>query len=232
MTQPPSNDVSQHSTTGVHWETVYQTKALTEVSWFEASADTSLRLIGPRPGPTGTGRAVDVGAGTSPLTDGLVEAGWGHVTALDVSATALDVIRQRIGDDSRVSYVVSDILAWEPRGHYDLWHDRAVCTSSPNPPTGPPTSHSPPARSHPEARWSWAGSRPTDRPTAPGSLSRAGPPNSWPPSSVTRSPSSTPRPSRITRPPGASRRSPGFGCAAEVRAPTRWPLPGPGSDGE
>jgi trans-aconitate methyltransferase len=124
MTEPPSG-VSQDSTGAAHWETVYTTKALTEVSWFEVSADTSLRLIGSRPG-AGTARAVDVGAGTSTLADSLVEAGWGHVTALDVSATALDVIRQRIGDDPRASYVVSDILTWQPRGRYDLWHDRAV----------------------------------------------------------------------------------------------------------
>jgi SAM-dependent methyltransferase len=126
MTQPPSNGVSQNSTTEALWETVHQTKALTEVSWFEVSPDTSVRLIGSCPRPAGTGRAVDVGAGTSPLVDSLLEAGWGHVTALDVSATALDVIRRRIGDDPRVSYVVCDILTWEPRGHYDLWHDRAV----------------------------------------------------------------------------------------------------------
>ncbi len=126
MTQPPLDGVGGASATAAHWETVYQTKALTEVSWFEVSADTSVRLIGPRPDPPGTGRAVDVGAGTSALPDTLLAAGWGHVTALDVSATALEVIRHRVGDEPRVSYVVGDILTWEPRGPYDVWHDRAV----------------------------------------------------------------------------------------------------------
>jgi len=110
-----------------HWEDVYRTNAVDEVSWYQDSADISLRLIGPRPGPSGTGRAVDVGAGTSPVLDALLAAGWGRVTALDVSATALDVIRHRVGEhDPRAAYAVSDVLAWQPDHHYDLWHDRAV----------------------------------------------------------------------------------------------------------
>ncbi len=128
MPQSPDNSASvAHGGAQAHWENVYQTKAVDQVSWHQDSAGTSLRLIGPRREPRGTGRAVDVGAGRSPLLDALLAAGWGHVTALDVSATALDVLRRRVGEhDPRATYVVTDVLAWHPDSHYDLWHDRAA----------------------------------------------------------------------------------------------------------
>lgn len=106
-----------------HWDDVYGSKPLESVSWFEARPETSLRLLTlafPE-----RGAVVDVGAGASFLVDGLLDAGWPDVTVLDVSSEALDLVRARLtGRD--VSYVVTDLLAWQPDQGYDAWHDRAV----------------------------------------------------------------------------------------------------------
>lgn len=109
---------------GGHWDDVYRTRAVDQVSWHQHTPATSLRLIGPRPGPDS--RAVDVGGGTSTLVDVLLRDGW-TVTVLDVSAEALGITGRRLGARAaEVSFVVSDVLAWEPEQTYDVWHDRAV----------------------------------------------------------------------------------------------------------
>jgi len=105
-----------------HWDAVYTNKDVTSVSWHQDTPTTSLRLIGP---PRGT--LVDVGAGASNLADHLLAAGWDHLTLLDVSTAGLDLTRGRLGGDAtRATFVVSDLLAWQPTASYDVWHDRAV----------------------------------------------------------------------------------------------------------
>jgi len=108
-----------------HWDAVYTTKATDDVSWFQSEPVTSLRLLRTwaRPG----GSVVDVGAGTSPLVDRLVEAGRDDVTLLDVSTEALDAVRRRLGDRAgAVRFAVADVRTWNPRRTFDVWHDRAV----------------------------------------------------------------------------------------------------------
>jgi hypothetical protein len=78
---------------GAHWDDVYRT-GQPKLSWHQPSLATSLRLIGPRPGPDS--RAVDVGGGTSTLVDVLLRDGW-TVAVLDVSAEALAVSGRRLG---------------------------------------------------------------------------------------------------------------------------------------
>jgi ubiquinone/menaquinone biosynthesis C-methylase UbiE len=73
------------------------------------------------------GSVIDVGAGASTLADTLVDSGWTDVTVLDVSRTALAVVRERLGERQRsVSFVVADVLSWQPGRTFDAWHDRAV----------------------------------------------------------------------------------------------------------
>jgi SAM-dependent methyltransferase len=109
---------------GGHWDDVYRTRAVDQLSWHQPSPAASLRLIGPRPGPDSP--AVDVGGGASTLVDVLLRDGW-TVTVLDVSAEALAITGRRLGAKTpEVSLVVSDVLAWQPDQTYDVWHDRAV----------------------------------------------------------------------------------------------------------
>lgn len=108
-----------------HWETVYQTKAEKEVSWFEDTPDLSLSLLR----EVGLNRSlmvIDVGGGASRLVDALVALGQAHVTVLDLSAAALAIAKARLTAADRVKWVVSDVTTWMPDRQYDLWHDRAA----------------------------------------------------------------------------------------------------------
>jgi ubiquinone/menaquinone biosynthesis C-methylase UbiE len=104
---------------------VYVSKAPEAVSWFQAWPQPSLRLLSSVAAPRSA--VLDVGAGTSTLTDALLGAGWSDVTVLDVSAEALAVVRARLGArQHQVSFVVGDVLSWQPERTYEVWHDRAV----------------------------------------------------------------------------------------------------------
>ena len=110
-----------------HWERVYSTKTAKEVSWYRPHLDVSLDLI-TRAVPDRNARIVDVGGGEATLVDDLVAAGYQGVDVLDLSETALNVAKERLGDASNlVGWLHGDVTtyAFEPNA-YDLWHDRAV----------------------------------------------------------------------------------------------------------
>lgn len=110
-----------------HWETVYETKAPAEVSWFQEHAELSLKLIQDAHIPK-TAEIIDVGGGASVLVDDLLAHGYENVTVLDISGAALATARARLGDKGgKVHWLESDILSAElPLHGYDVWHDRAV----------------------------------------------------------------------------------------------------------
>ena len=110
-----------------HWETVYQTKAADAVSWYRPHLDTSLSLI-ERAMPDRAGAQIDIGGGESTLVDDLLARGYRELTVLDISAAAIAVARQRLGDAAdRVTWLASDIMqAALPARHFELWHDRAL----------------------------------------------------------------------------------------------------------
>jgi SAM-dependent methyltransferase len=110
-----------------HWETVYKTQAPESVSWYRAHLETSLALIErTRVGLSST--IIDVGGGESTLVDDLVARGYQDVTVLDISGTAIDVCKRRLGETAeRIHWLVADVAraSLQP-GAYDVWHDRAV----------------------------------------------------------------------------------------------------------
>lgn len=69
---------------------------------------------------------IDVGGGASRLVDALLDRGFDDLTVLDVSQTALTEARRRVGDRQQVTWLATDLLAWEPRRTWAVWHDRAV----------------------------------------------------------------------------------------------------------
>jgi SAM-dependent methyltransferase len=70
---------------------------------------------------------VDVGAGSSTLTDHLLELGFTDVTAVDVSSTALEKVRARVDPaGGSVTFQVADVLDLHLGRRFALWHDRAV----------------------------------------------------------------------------------------------------------
>jgi 2-polyprenyl-3-methyl-5-hydroxy-6-metoxy-1,4-benzoquinol methylase len=72
-----------------HWDEAYATRGVDGVSWHQPVPTMSLELVGLL-GVQPTSAVIDVGGGGSFLADELVARGFGDVTALDVSATALD----------------------------------------------------------------------------------------------------------------------------------------------
>ncbi len=110
-----------------HWETIYQTKDVHTVSWFQREARESLHLI-TRFAPDRTAPIIDVGGGASVLVDDLLAAGYTDVTVFDLSETALEISRQRLGDPAaRVKWIAGDVRDAPLADHaYAIWHDRAV----------------------------------------------------------------------------------------------------------
>jgi 2-polyprenyl-3-methyl-5-hydroxy-6-metoxy-1,4-benzoquinol methylase len=111
----------------MHWEEVYATKAPESVSWYRAHLETSLALI-ERAAVARSSPIIDIGGGESTLVDDLLLRGYKNLTVLDVSRTAIEVTKKRLGSAAQqVRLLVGDIFEIELEPHaYDLWHDRAV----------------------------------------------------------------------------------------------------------
>lgn len=110
-----------------HWERVYATKAPTEVSWFRPHLETSLALIEHVAGDR-SASIIDVGGGESTLVDDLIGKGYLNVTVMDISRTAIEHAKKRVGSaSSKAVWLVADVTNTELPVHaYDVWHDRAV----------------------------------------------------------------------------------------------------------
>ena len=110
-----------------HWETVYETKQSSDVSWFQLLPARSLELIA----ATGAGPGssiIDIGGGDAMLVDALLDLGYKQITVLDVSGAALTRAQRRLGARAAdVRWIEDDITAAAlPSRAYDVWHDRAV----------------------------------------------------------------------------------------------------------
>lgn len=110
-----------------HWEKVYATKAPEAVSWYRPHLEISLALI-ERAATGYLASIIDVGGGESTLADDLLVQGYENITVLDVSQTAVDVTKKRLGlAAQQVHWLVADVTdARLERAAYHVWHDRAV----------------------------------------------------------------------------------------------------------
>jgi trans-aconitate methyltransferase len=109
-----------------HWENIYQTKDLKDVSWYQPTPTTSLDFLKQFNVAT-TAKIIDIGGGDSFLVDHLLDLGYTDLTVLDISATSLDRAKQRLGDRSTtVKWIVADAATFKPTEQYDFWHDRAA----------------------------------------------------------------------------------------------------------
>jgi len=110
-----------------HWEKVYTAKPADAVSWFPPHAVRSLNIIERL--PVGSeARLIDVGGGASTLVDDLLDRGYKNLAVLDLSAAALQVAKDRLGDKARkVQWLEGDVTRLKlPKHSVDIWHDRAV----------------------------------------------------------------------------------------------------------
>ncbi len=109
-----------------HWESIYQTRQLTEVSWYQPTPEISLELIQQFNVPLNA-KIIDVGGGDSFLVDHLLNLGYLNITVLDISEAAIKRAKKRLGDRSKtVKWIIADAATFEPEETYDLWHDRAA----------------------------------------------------------------------------------------------------------
>lgn len=109
-----------------HWENVYQTKQLNEVSWYQPRPETSLSFIRQFNIPLNAS-IIDIGGGDSFLVDHLLDIGYQDITVLDISQVSIDRAKQRLGRKAgNVKWIVADAANFEPVEKYDFWHDRAT----------------------------------------------------------------------------------------------------------
>jgi ubiquinone/menaquinone biosynthesis C-methylase UbiE len=109
-----------------HWDNIYKTKDLKDVSWYEAEPETSLDFFKQFKVPK-TAKIIDMGGGDSFLVDRLLEQGYQDITILDISVAGLDKAKQRLGDHAeKVKWIVADAVTFKPTEKYDFWHDRAA----------------------------------------------------------------------------------------------------------
>jgi ubiquinone/menaquinone biosynthesis C-methylase UbiE len=109
-----------------HWEKVYNTKQLAEVSWYQPEPKISLDFIHELQIPK-EAAIIDVGGGDSYFVDHLLNLGYNNITVLDISETAIIRANKRLGAKADlVNWVISDITDFVPDRQFDFWHDRAT----------------------------------------------------------------------------------------------------------
>jgi SAM-dependent methyltransferase len=121
----PSEALSDPAARATHWDSVYERAGATGVSWYQPEPTLSLALIDQLEIQS-SAAVIDIGGGASLLVDRLLARGYSDLTVLDVSAVALDVLRERVRDAKQVRLLIQDVLTWRPTRRYGVWHDRAV----------------------------------------------------------------------------------------------------------
>jgi SAM-dependent methyltransferase len=110
-----------------HWDKLYTSKGAGEVSWFRPHLERSLAFL--EAASVGrTAAVLDIGGGASTFVDDLLDRGYENLTVLDLSLTALDAARARLGERAfQVHWICADVTnAPLAARAYDFWHDRAV----------------------------------------------------------------------------------------------------------
>lgn len=109
-----------------HWNQAWSTNDSTKVSWFQESPAPSLELIERHASDTACS-LVDIGGGASTLVDALLDRGYEDLTVLDLARASLEIAKNRLGERaSRVTWIESNVLDWQPDHQFDVWHDRAA----------------------------------------------------------------------------------------------------------
>jgi len=109
-----------------HWNKIYNKYGSSDVSWYQPTPETSLNFLKQFSIPT-TAKIIDIGGGDSFFVDHLINLGYEDITILDISESALNKAKQRLGANAlKVKWVVADAVAFEPSEKYDFWHDRAA----------------------------------------------------------------------------------------------------------
>jgi len=109
-----------------HWENIYTSKTEKEVSWFQEYPTTSIEFLELFNLPL-TANIIDIGGGDSHFVDALLTKGYKNIWVLDISGSAIERAKQRLGaKSSLVNWIVTDVTEFEPPVKFNFWHDRAA----------------------------------------------------------------------------------------------------------
>lgn len=109
-----------------HWAQVYSDRKPTDVSWYQLHPEHSLALI-ENCAAGNAARIIDVGGGASALVDHLLDAGYQHISVLDIANKAIKQAQARLGSRAgTVNWIEQDVAIPLSGEAYDIWHDRAV----------------------------------------------------------------------------------------------------------
>jgi SAM-dependent methyltransferase len=109
-----------------HWEKVYDSAGSAPPPWAQPRPSPSLEWILEFL-PYRKVRILDVGAGTSPLVDNLLAAGYQRPAVLDISPRALELTRERLGDRREwAQWIETDVTSFRASTPFGLWHDRGL----------------------------------------------------------------------------------------------------------
>ena len=78
-----------------HWENIYETKELKDVSWYQPTPETSIQLINSL-NLSKDAKIIDIGGGDSFLVDHLIDLGYLNITVLDISIAAINRAKKRL----------------------------------------------------------------------------------------------------------------------------------------
>ncbi|MGR3809635.1 class I SAM-dependent methyltransferase [Jiulongibacter sp. NS-SX5] len=112
-----------------HWNKSYETKALEQLGWYEENPTPSLQLI-EKTGLKSNARIFNAGAGATTLVDELLKKGFQNIIINDLSSTAIELLKNRLGEKASNLHWIEDDLTnareLQKIKEIDLWHDRAV----------------------------------------------------------------------------------------------------------
>lgn len=115
-----------------HWDNIFGNRKSTELGWFESDVNHTVEFLG-KAIPSANRHVFIAGAGTSKLVEYLHERNL-HLILNDISATALTLTRNRLGEHTRHFYFNTDLgqpFSSNNKTHeipqsVDLWVDRAT----------------------------------------------------------------------------------------------------------
>lgn len=109
-----------------HWENIYDTKQLSEVSWYQPEPVIAIEFVEKFKLPKDA-KIIDIGGGDSFFADWLLQNGYTNITVLDISEASLERSKSRLGDKAgKVKWIVADASDFKADTQYDFWYDRAA----------------------------------------------------------------------------------------------------------
>lgn len=109
-----------------HWNAIFSAKTDPELGWYEKDASQTLKYLEKIPHKE-SATVFLPGAGTSVLVEELLAKGY-RIILNDISDSALQKLKERVGDNDRLTWLHHDISKPLPDGLplVDIWIDRAV----------------------------------------------------------------------------------------------------------